>query len=301
MNTFSPQALEPTIEHWFAQGADAVGNKEALAAFLQLRDALDAGAVRAAEPDAAAPTGWRVNAWVKRGILLGFRLGALESMTAYGSSAPVSGLAALCTTPALSFVDKATYPARTFSPKQGIRIVPGGSSVRSGAHLGRGVVMMPPAYVNVGAYVDEGTMIDSHALVGSCAQIGKRVHLSAAAQIGGVLEPVNASPVIIEDDCLIGGNTGVYEGTIVRARAVLAAGVILTRGTPVYDLPNDAILKATADTPLIIPSGAVVVAGSRPIQHGPGKTLGLSVYTPIIVKYRDEKTDLSTTLEDLLR
>jgi 2,3,4,5-tetrahydropyridine-2-carboxylate N-succinyltransferase len=201
----------------------------------------------------------------------------------------------------LSFVDKATYPVRHFTPEQGIRIVPGGSSVRCGAFLASGVVMMPPAYVNVGAFVDEGTMIDSHALVGSCAQIGKRVHLSAAAQIGGVLEPVNASPVIIEDDALIGGNTGVYEGTIVRTRAVLAAGVVLTRGTPVYDLPNDTVYKATAEAPLIIPSGAVVVAGSRAIQTEPGKSLGLSVYTPIIVKYRDEKTDLSTTLEDLLR
>jgi len=293
MTAIDAAALEPTIEHWFAQGAAAAGNKDALAAFLQLRDALESGSLRSAEPDAAAPTGWRVNAWVKRGILLGFRLGALEEMR--GRSPGGAGGALL------SFVDKATYPARHFTAEDGIRIVPGGSSVRSGAFLARGVVMMPPAYVNAGAYVDEGTMIDSHALVGSCAQIGKRVHLSAAAQIGGVLEPVNASPVIIEDDCLIGGNTGVYEGTIVRARAVLAAGVILTRGTPVYDLPNDAILKATADTPLIIPSGAVVVAGSRPIQHGPGKTLGLSVYTPIIVKYRDEKTDLSTTLEDLLR
>ncbi|HEY5330330.1 MAG TPA: 2,3,4,5-tetrahydropyridine-2,6-dicarboxylate N-succinyltransferase [Acidobacteriaceae bacterium] len=289
--------LQASIEHWFTQGPAAIGNKDALAAFLQLRDALEAGALRSAEPDAAAPTGWRVNAWVKQGILLGFRLGALENMN---GSNPVAH-------PALSFVDKATYPARNFSPKQGIRIVPGGSSVRSGAFLARGVVMMPPAYVNVGAYIDEGTMIDSHALVGSCAQIGKRVHLSAAAQIGGVLEPINASPVIIEDDALIGGNTGVYEGTIVRARAVLAAGVILTRGTPVYDLPNNTTLKATPggpdgiDTPLIIPAGAVVVPGSRAITTEPGKSLGLSVYTPIIVKYRDEKTDLSTTLEDLLR
>jgi 2,3,4,5-tetrahydropyridine-2,6-dicarboxylate N-succinyltransferase len=283
--------LQSSIEHWFAQGPAAADNKYALAAFLKLRDALEAGTLRSAEPDPTAATGWRVNAWVKRGILLGFRLGALEKMN---GSNPVAH-------PMLSFVDKATYPVRRFTPEQGIRIVPGGSSVRSGAHLAPGVVMMPPAYVNAGAFVDEGTMIDSHALVGSCAQIGKRVHLSAAAQIGGVLEPINASPVIIEDDALIGGNTGVYEGTIVRARAVLAAGVILTRGTPVYDLPNNTILKATADTPLIIPSGAVVVAGSRAIQTEPGKSLGLSVYTPIIVKYRDEKTDLSTTLEDLLR
>jgi len=287
----STDTLQQSIEHFFAAGPAAIGDKDALAAFLQLRDALEAGTLRSAEADASSPIGWRVNAWVKRGILLGFRLGMLESMN--GSNAVAH--------PMLSFVDKATYPVRRFKPDQGIRIVPGGSSVRSGAHLAKGVVMMPPAYVNVGAFVDEGTMIDSHALVGSCAQIGKRVHLSAAAQIGGVLEPINASPVIIEDDALIGGNTGVYEGTIVRSRAVLAAGVILTRGTPVYDLPNNTILKATPETPLIIPSGAVVVAGSRAITKGTGKDLGLSVYTPIIVKYRDEKTDLSTTLEDLLR
>jgi 2,3,4,5-tetrahydropyridine-2-carboxylate N-succinyltransferase len=291
MNSAPPHDLEPQIEHWFAQGTAAVGNPDALAAFHTLRDALEAGTLRSAQPDPTAPNGYRVNAWVKRGILLGFRLGALESMN---GSNPVAR-------PILSFVDKATFPARRFKPDQGIRIVPGGSSVRSGAYLAPGVVMMPPAYVNVGAFVDEGTMIDSHALVGSCAQIGKRVHLSAACQIGGVLEPVNASPVILEDDVLAGGNTGVYEGTIVRARAVLASGVILTRGTPVYDLPNSTIYKATAETPLIIPAGAVVVAGSRAIQHGYGKDLGLSVYTPIIVKYRDEKTDLSTTLEDLLR
>jgi len=291
MTSTSQTPLEPIIEHWFSQGAAAIGHNDALYAFERLRAELEAGTLRSAEPDASAPTGWRVNAWVKRGILLGFRLGALVDM---------SGLHPLGES-VLSFVDKATYPARRFRPEEGIRIVPGGSSVRSGAFLAKGTVMMPPAYVNVGAYVDEGTMIDSHALVGSCAQIGKRVHLSAAAQIGGVLEPVNASPVIIEDDALVGGNTGVYEGTIVRARAVLAAGVILTRGTPVYDLPNNTILKATADSPLIIPAGAVVVAGSRAIQSGVGKELGLSVYTPIIVKYRDEKTDLSTTLEDLLR
>jgi len=291
--------LEQTIEHYFAAGPAAIGNADALAAFHQLRDALEAGTLRSAEPDATSPTGWRVNAWVKRGILLGFRLGKLVDMTVVGDFPGFSGL--LKNHPRISFVDKDTYPARIFSEDDGIRIVPGGSSVRSGAHLAKGVVMMPPAYVNVGAFVDEGTMIDSHALVGSCAQIGKRVHLSAAAQIGGVLEPVNASPVIIEDDALIGGNTGVYEGTIVRSRAVLAAGVILTRGTPVYDLPNNTILKATPETPLIIPAGAVVVAGSRAITSSPGKDLGLSVYTPVIVKYRDEKTDLSTTLEELLR
>jgi 2,3,4,5-tetrahydropyridine-2-carboxylate N-succinyltransferase len=289
MNSAPPQDLEPLIEHWFAQGT-AVGNPDALAAFLQLRDALEAGTLRSAQPDPEAPTGWRVNAWVKRGILLGFRLGTLVQMGEHPDHHP-----------ALTFVDKSTFPARRFTPDQGVRIVPGGSSVRSGAYIAPGVVVVPPAYVNVGAYVDEGTMIDSHALVGSCAQIGKRVHLSAACQVGGVLEPVNASPVILEDDVLAGGNTGVYEGTIVRARAVLASGVILTRGTPVYDLPNGKVYKATPETPLIIPAGAVVVAGSRAIQHGYGKDLGLSVYTPIIVKYRDEKTDLSTTLEDLLR
>jgi 2,3,4,5-tetrahydropyridine-2-carboxylate N-succinyltransferase len=293
-----PLPLEPLIDHWFAQGSDAIGQNDALHAFERLRDALEDGTLRAAEPDPTAPPifggqAYRVNAWVKRGILLGFRIGALADMSGHYELAPGNA--------PLSFIDKDTYPIRRFTPEQGIRIVPGGSSVRSGAHLAKGVVIMPPAYVNVGAYVGEHTMIDSHALIGSCAQIGKRVHLSAAAQIGGVLEPINASPVIIEDDVLIGGNTGVYEGTIVRARAVLASGVILTRGTPVYDLPNNTIHKATAETPLIIPAGAVVVAGSRPIQQGPGKALGLSIYTPIIIKYRDEKTDLSTTLEDLLR
>ncbi len=277
--------LEQSIESFFAQGPAAIGNPNALAAFHQLRDALEAGELRAAEPDASTALGWRVNAWVKRGILLGFRLGSMVDMP--------SG--------ALSFVDKNTYPARTFTADQGVRVVPGGSSIRSGAYLAKSVVCMPPMYVNVGAYVDEGTMVDSHALVGSCAQIGKRVHLSAAAQIGGVLEPVNASPVIIEDDVLIGGNTGVYEGTVVRSKAVLAAGTVLTRGTPVYDLVNGVILKATADSPLIIPSGAVVVPGSRAITHGKGLEWGLSLATPVIVKYRDEKTELSLALEDLLR
>jgi len=285
MNSSSTNALEQSIETFFAAGPSAIGNPDAMAAFLELREGLEAGTLRSASPDPNSPTGWRVNAWVKRGILLGFRLGHLEA---------VEGGVLHC-------VDKHTYPTRKFTPEQNIRIVTGGSAVRAGAYLAPGVVVVPPAYINTGAYVDEGTMVDSHALVGSCAQIGKRVHLSAAAQIGGVLEPINASPVIIEDDCLIGGNTGVYEGTIVRSRAVLAAGTILTRGTPVYDLPNNIILKASAETPLIIPSGAVVVPGSRAIQTEPGKSLGLSVYTPIIVKYRDEKTDLSTALEDLLR
>jgi 2,3,4,5-tetrahydropyridine-2-carboxylate N-succinyltransferase len=279
-------SLQEKIEHWFAQGPAAIGNEEAQAAFHELRNGLEAGSLRSAEPDASLPLGWRVNAWVKRGILLGFRLGSLEEMGCPDG---------------FSFVDKATYPARRFTAADGVRVVPGGSSVRSGAYLSKGVVMMPPAYVNVGAYVDEGTMIDSHALVGSCAQIGKRVHLSASAQIGGVLEPVNASPVIIEDDALIGGNTGVYEGTIVRKRAVLAAGTVLTRGTPVYDLVTGEVYKATAEMPLIIPEGAVVVPGSRAIRSGKGAEWGLSVATPVIVKYRDEKTELSLALEDLLR
>ena len=279
-------SLQEKIEHWFAQGAEAVGNKDAEAAFFELRGALEAGTLRSAEPDASLPVGWRVNAWVKRGILLGFRLGQMVEMGCPDG---------------FRFVDKATYPARRFGAGDGVRVVPGGSSVRSGAYLSKGVVVMPPAYVNVGAYVDEGTMVDSHALVGSCAQIGKRVHLSAAAQIGGVLEPVNASPVIIEDDALVGGNTGVYEGTIVRKRAVIAAGTVLTRGTPVYDLVKGEVYKATAESPLVIPEGAVVVPGSRTVTKGKGAEWGLSVAAPVIVKYRDEKTELSLVLEDVLR
>jgi len=281
----SLEILAGTIDRLFDLGPRALEDPDALLTFYELRDALEAGEVRSAEPDDSQPTGWRVNAWVKRGILLGFRLGHLEA-TDCG---------------VLSCVDKHTFPAQRFTPEQNIRIVTGGSAVRAGAFLAPGVVVVPPAYVNTGAYVGEGTMVDSHALVGSCAQIGKRVHLSAAAQIGGVLEPVNASPVIIEDDVLVGGNTGVYEGTIVRAEAVLAAGTILTRGTPLYDVPNNVVIRATSDMPLIVPVGAVVVPGSRKVTQGAGKDLGLSVYTPIIVKYRDEKTDLSAALENLLR
>jgi 2,3,4,5-tetrahydropyridine-2,6-dicarboxylate N-succinyltransferase len=281
----NPSQLQQDIERHFAAGAAASGDPAAMAAFLELRAALEAGQVRAAEPDTAAPSGWRVNAWVKQGILLGFRLGVLENST--------SG--------ALSFVDKHTYPARLFAAGDGIRVVPGGSSVRSGAYVARGVVCMPPMYINAGAFVDEGTMVDSHALVGSCAQIGKRVHLSAAAQIGGVLEPVNASPVVIEDDVLVGGNCGVYEGTIVRCGAVLAAGTILTRGTPLFDLVTGAVLRAQGELPLIVPANAVVVPAARAVNKGKGQHWGLSLYAPAIVKYRDEKTDLSTTLEDLLR
>jgi 2,3,4,5-tetrahydropyridine-2-carboxylate N-succinyltransferase len=280
--------LQRTIEHYVSHpevATDFTVQAKALEAFFSLRTALETGRLRSAEPDPEAPTGWRVNAWVKQGILLGFRLGVLTELPSDG----------------LSFVDKNTYPPRRFTPEQGVRIVPGGSSVRAGAYVAKSVVCMPPMYINVGAYVDAGTMIDSHALVGSCAQIGKRVHLSAAAQIGGVLEPVNASPVVIEDDVLVGGNCGIYEGTIVRKGAVLAAGTILTRGTPVFDLVNGEILRATSEQPLIVPEGSVVVPGSRAVTRGKGAEWGLSLYAPVIVKYRDEKTDLSTALEDLLR
>jgi 2,3,4,5-tetrahydropyridine-2,6-dicarboxylate N-succinyltransferase len=282
--------LQQSIERHFAAGPAAIHDPAAMAAFLSLRSALESGDLRSASPDPAAPTGWRVNAWVKQGILLGFRLGGLVDCS--GGEGPFPGL---------SFVDKHTFPARHFSASDGIRLVTGGSAIRAGAYVARGVVCAPPMYINTGAYVDEGTMVDSHALVGSCAQIGKRVHLSAAAQIGGVLEPINASPVIIEDDVLVGGNSGVYEGTIVRKGAVLAAGTILTRGTPVFDLVNGTILRATDELPLIIPENAVVVPGSRAVSKGKGQEWGLSLYAPVIVKYRDEKTDLSTTLEDLLR
>jgi 2,3,4,5-tetrahydropyridine-2-carboxylate N-succinyltransferase len=248
-----------------------------------LLDALDAGEARSAFRGDDGR--WQVNAWVKRGILLGFRVGTLAR----------SGGASL------AFVDKDMYPIRRFDVDANVRVVPGGSSVRRGAYLAPSVVCMPPMYVNVGAYVDTGTMIDSHALIGSCAQIGKRVHVSAAAQIGGVLEPVNATPVIVEDDVLVGGNCGVYEGTIVRSRAVLAAGVILTRGTPVFDLVNERTYRATAEAPLEIPEAAVVVPGARRIRDGWGADQALSLQAPVIVKYRDEKTDLATTLESWLR
>jgi 2,3,4,5-tetrahydropyridine-2,6-dicarboxylate N-succinyltransferase len=277
--------LQQKIERQFAAGAAAVSDPMAMDAFLELRSALEQGEARAASPDPTSPTGWRVNTWVKQGILLGFRLGTLHDFS----------------TPGFSFVDKHTFPMRSFTSGDGIRIVPGGSSVRSGSYLARTVICIPPMFVNVGAWVDEGTMVDSHALVGSCAQVGKRVHLSAAVQIGGVLEPVNASPVVIEDDVLVGGNCGVYEGTVVHKGAVLAPGTILTRGTPVFDLVNGTILRSTAELPLIIPPNAVVVPGSRAVSKGKGAEWGLSVYAPVIVKYRDEKTDLSTALEEAVR
>ncbi len=253
--------------------------------FEQFKTALRRGSIRSAEKDANGD--WHANAWVKQGILLGFRMGRMVEM-----SQP---------TETFRFFDKDTFLLRPMTVEDKIRIVPGGSTIRDGAYVAENIVLMPPCFVNVGAYIDEGTMIDSHALVGSCAQIGKRVHLSAAAQIGGVLEPVGAVPVIIEDDVLVGGNTGVYEGTIVREGAVLASGVILTRSTPVFDLPNERIIKSDGDKPLEIPAGAVVVQGARAVTKGFGKDNGLSIYAPIIVKYRDEKTDVSTQLEDYLR
>ncbi len=253
--------------------------------FEQFKEALRNGAIRAAEKNSDG--NWHTNKWVKQGILLGFKMGEMVEMSKESET--------------FQFFDKDTYPLRPMNLENKVRIVPGGSTIRDGSYIAPGVVCMPPMYVNVGAYVDEGTMIDSHALVGSCAQIGKNVHLSAAAQIGGVLEPIGAMPVVIEDDVLVGGNTGVYEGTIVREKAVLASGVILTRSTPVFDLVNGEIIKSDGENPLEIPANAVVVQGSRAITSGFGKENGLSIYAPIIVKYRDEKTDASTQLEDYLR
>ena len=258
-------------------------DRNARPAFEKFCAALTRGEIRAAEKKNGS---WEVNIWVKQGILLGFRLGTLAQM---GSNE------------CLSFVDKDTFPARKFTPDDRVRVVPGGSSVRTGAFVAPTVICMPPMYINVGAYVDEGTMIDSHALVGSCAQIGKRVHVSAAAQIGGVLEPVNSVPVIIEDDVLVGGNCGVYEGTQVGERAVLGAGVILTRSTPLFDLPNGTIHRSSETEPLRVPAGAVVVPGSRAITKGKAGEWGLSLYTPVIVKYRDERTARGVELEDILR
>jgi len=275
-------SLREQIEALFAKGGEFDSTDREV--FESFKLALNRGEARAAERDERGE--WRVNSWVKRGILAGFRMGVLADMSAH---------------PSLRFFDKDTYPVRVTTIMDGVRIVPGGSSVRDGAYLAPGVVCMPPMYVNVGAFVDEGTMIDSHALVGSCAQIGKRVHLSAAAQIGGVLEPVGAVPVIIEDDVLVGGNCGVYEGTVVRAGAILAPGTILTGATPVYDLVRGEIYRRTESAPLEIPAGAVVVPGSRRVESEKGREWGLSLYAPVIVKYRDEKTDRSVKLEDYLR
>ena len=275
-------SLKDTIEALFAAGGDA-DKAAARAAFATLQGQLSAGEVRSAEPDAASPTGWRVNTWVKQGILLGFRFGDNVDLSIAG----------------WPFYDKDTMPLKR--PGAGVRIVPGGSSVREGAFLGKGVICMPPMYINIGAYVGEGTLVDSHALVGSCAQIGARVHLSAGAQIGGVIEPVGAMPVIVEDEALVGGNTGLYEGAIVKRRAVIAAGTVLTGSTPIYDLPNGRIIRPEAGQPLVIPEGAVVVPGARSVTVGAGKDWGLSLATPVIVKYRDDRTDTRTELEQWIR
>jgi 2,3,4,5-tetrahydropyridine-2,6-dicarboxylate N-succinyltransferase len=274
--------LKESIEALFARSEF---NSEDREIYEEFKAALRRGEIRSAERDADG--NWHPNKWVKQGILLGFRMGKMVEMSKE--------------TETLRFFDKDTFPLRPMTLDDGVRIVMGGSAIRDGSYVAPSVVVVPPAYINVGAYVDEGTMVDSHALVGSCAQIGKRVHLSAAAQIGGVLEPAGALPVIIEDDVLVGGNTGVYEGTIVREKAVLASGVILTRAMPLFDIPNSRIIKSGADKPLEVPAGAVVVQGSREITAGFGKENGLSIYCPIIVKYRDEKTDASTKLEDYLR
>lgn len=325
--------LQAQIEELYARESKEFG-EEYFRAFDELKAGLNEGTIRAAEPDPTTPTGWKVNTWVKKGILLGFRIGRVVEMPIWrpgagmrppvaGSSWPLhldhqdtvaedvppgsprsetsatdAGLKAGATT---QLRDKHTYPLKEIPDDRNIRVVPGGSSIRDGCYIGKGVVCMPPMYVNTGSYVDDGTMIDSHALVGSCAQVGKRVHISAAAQIGGVLEPIGAMPVIIEDDVLVGGNCGVYEGTIVGKEVVLAAGTILTGSTPVYDLVRDAVYRREGDKPLMIPPGAVVVPGSRAVTQGRGKELGISLYTPVIIKYRDEKTDQAVRLEDLLR
>ena len=283
--TIDLASLERRIEALAATPPDRDLDGAAESTVGELLDALERGEIRAAERGDDGR--WRAVGWVKRGVLVGFRAGHLTEMGGPGAL--------------LSFVDKHTFPPRRWTAAQAVRLVPGGSSVRRGAYLAPGVVCMPPMYVNVGAHIGAGSMVDSHALVGSCAQIGERVHLSAAAQIGGVLEPINASPVVVEDDVLVGGNCGVYEGTVVRARAVLAAGVVLTRGTPVFDLVKETVYRATADMPLEIPAGAVVVPGARAIRSGWGAEQGLGLQAPVIVKYRDEKTDLATALEAWLR
>ncbi len=277
--------LQARIEYFFSRDIAAVDRSSALEAFAALKAMLNSGHVRAAHPGEAA-TGWIVNEWVKKGILLGFRLGELTDISINDE---------------FCFFDKHTYPLKKLTTADQVRIVPGGSSIRDGAFVAKGVVVMPPAYINVGAYVDEETLVDSHALVGSCAQIGKRVHLSAAAQVGGVLEPIGAYPVIVEDEVFVGGNCGIYEGTIVKRRAVIAAGVILTGSTPVFDIVKETIYRRAADQPLVIPEGAVVVPGTRKIDTPFAREHNLSMNSPIIVKYRDANTDASTVLERSLR
>ena len=287
--------LPSQIERLFDE-PPAQYSEEHFRLFDEFKDALNRGVVRAAEPDPVAKTGWRVNGWVKKGILLGFRMGSIVDMSADRAAGESAGGAVQ-----QRFIDKSTYPLRAIGVADGVRVVPGGSSIRDGSFIGRGVVCMPPMFVNVGAYVGEGTMIDSHALVGSCAQIGRNCHISAAAQIGGVLEPVGALPVIVEDDVLLGGNSGVYEGTVVKRRAVLGTGTILNRSIPVYDLVRELVYNATDDEPLVIPEEAIVVPGSRAVTHAYGKAHGLSLQAAVIVKYRDAKTDARIQLEDLLR
>jgi 2,3,4,5-tetrahydropyridine-2,6-dicarboxylate N-succinyltransferase len=278
--------MQTEIERLFDE-KPATYTEEHFALFQRFKEALNNGSARAAEPDASTRSGWRVNAWVKKGVLLGFRMGAVVDMSVDTVRQPM--------------FDKATWPVKRFTTASGVRIVPGGSSIRDGCYIGTSVTCMPPMFINTGSWVGSGTMIDSHALVGSCAQVGTHCHISAAAQIGGVLEPVGALPVIIEDDVLVGGNCGVYEGTVVKRRAVLGSGTILNRSTPVYDIVRGEVYSASDDQPLIIPEDAVVVAGSRAISRGAGKEWGISLYTPVIVKYRDSKTDAKIQLEDLLR
>ena len=278
--------MQAAIEHLFDHKPEQYA-PEHFALFSRFKAALNSGEIRSAVPDSTALSGWRVNGWVKKGILVGFRIGVIVDMSIDPVRQP--------------FLDKATYPVRHVTTADGIRIVPGGSSIRDGCYVGRGVTCMPPMYINVGAYVGDGTMVDSHALIGSCAQVGANCHISAASQIGGVLEPVGALPVIVEDGVLVGGNCGVYEGTVVKKQAVLGTGTILNRSTPVYDLVRGEVYRATDDEPLVIPEGAVVVAGSRAVTSGHGKEWGISIYTPVIVKYRDEKTGARIQLEDLLR
>ena len=291
------RSLQECIEDLYASGTSSP--RECRSAFGQLKTSLNQGTIRAAEPDAALPTGWRVNAWVKKGILVGFRIGQIVGMSP--RVGPDTTKAPGASDAGFQFRDKDTYPLQQIPAGRNVRVVPGGSSIRDGCYIGHGVICMPPMYVNVGAYVGDETLIDSHALVGSCAQIGKRCHLSAAAQIGGVLEPVGALPVIIEDEVLVGGNCGVYEGTIVGKGAVLGAGVILTGSTPVFDLVRDVVRRREGEIPLQIPAGAVVVPGARAITSGRGRELGLSLQAPVIVKYRDEKTGTAVRLEELLR
>lgn len=280
------KGLRATVESLYAQGSN-VDRSAAKAAFLDLRVALARGEARAAEPDASTATGWRVNTWVKQGILLGFRAGDMVDVSIDSGRLP--------------FFDKDVLPLKPLDVTSGVRLVPGGSAIRDGAYVSSGVICMPPMYINIGAWVGEGSLIDSHALVGSCAQIGRNVHVSAGAQIGGVIEPVGALPVIVEDDALVGGNTGIYEGAVIKRGAVVGAGTILTGSTPVYDLPRSRILKPDADTPLIIPEGAVVVPGARAVTVGQGPAWGLSLLTPVIVKYRDDRTDRRTELEAWIR